>query len=322
MKVLVTGGAGYVGSHACKELARRGHLPITYDNLSRGHRAAVRWGPLEEGEINDHDCLNDAVRRHQPEAVMHFAAYADVAESFAQPNLYHRNNVLGSQSLLDVTRAFAIRHFVFSSSCAVYGVPAQVPIAEDAPLRPINPYGENKLATERLLRDHGAIHGVRSVSLRYFNAAGADPAGEAGESHDPETHAVPRAIFAALGQIDRFEIFGDDYPTPDGTAIRDYVHVTDLAEAHIAALHYLHNGGQTAAFNLGTGRGTSVLEVLRCVEDESGRHVPVARKPRRPGDPPVLVADASRANTALGWQPSRSDIRTIVRTALAWHGKD
>lgn len=319
MKILVTGGAGYVGSHACKALARIGHQPVTYDNLSRGHRAAVRWGPLEVGDLNDGARLREVIGRHRPDGAMHFAALAYVGESVTDPALYYRNNVGGTLTLLDALRESGIRTLVFSSTCATYGTPVRLPLTEDHAQRPINPYGSSKLMVERVLADYDAAYGLRSVALRYFNAAGADPDGECGERHEPETHAVPLAIMAAMGKGPPFRIFGTDYPTPDGSAVRDYVHVDDLADAHVAALTHLLGGGATEAFNLGTGTGTSVLELIASVERAGSRAVPVLRDARRPGDPPVLVADARRAKELLGWQPRYRAIDEIVRTAWSWH---
>jgi UDP-arabinose 4-epimerase len=317
--VLVTGGAGYVGSHACKALAGAGYVPVAYDNLSRGHREAVRWGPLVEADLADHAALVGALRTHSVDAVMHFAAFAYVGESVADPEVYYRNNVGGTLVLLAAMREAGIHAIVFSSTCAVYGVPEAVPMREGAPLSPVNPYGETKLAIERMLHWYGRAYGLRFAALRYFNAAGAEPAGEIGEDHEPETHLIPLAIRAALGQSGPVEIFGTDYPTADGTAVRDYIHVADLAEAHVRALDRLAAGGASAAVNLGTGRGSSVLAVLDAVERIGGRPVPRQAAPRRPGDPPELVADPSLAATLLGWRATRSDLDTIVGTALAWH---
>jgi len=317
--VLVTGGAGYIGSHACKALAGAGFQPVVFDNLSRGHREAVRWGPLVEGDLADRQRLCAALIEHKVEAVMHFAAYAYVGESVTDPALYYRNNLGGTLSLLEAMREAGIGEIVFSSTCATYGIPDGVPIREDAPQRPVNPYGETKLAIERALHWYAAAYGLRSVSLRYFNAAGADPEGEIGEHHEPETHLVPLVLQAALGQRPHIDIFGTDYPTPDGTAIRDYVHVCDLAIAHLRALERLRGGGGSAAVNLGTGQGHSVREVIAAAELASGRKVPARAAPRRPGDPPALVADPSLAGEILGWHPQHSDLDTIIRTSLAWH---
>jgi UDP-glucose-4-epimerase GalE len=321
MKILVTGGAGYVGSHVCKLLAGAGYEPVTYDNMVRGHRASVRWGPLEVGDLTDQSRLREVIQRYRPISVMHFAALASVGESVSDPALYYRNNVVGTLTLLDSLRESSTRTLVFSSTCATYGTPVRVPISEDHPQEPINPYGIGKLTVERALRDYSAAYGLRSISLRYFNAAGADPEGEIGESHDPETHAIPLAIVAATGKGPPFKILGTDYPTPDGSAVRDYIHVWDLAEAHLAALSHLLNGGATDAFNLGTGTGTSVRELLAAVERVAGRAVPVVHCPRRQGDPPVLVADARRAVENLGWRPRYRHIDEIVRTAWHWHSR-
>jgi len=318
VKVLVTGAAGYVGSHACKALARRGLQPVGLDNLERAGLRDLPWGPLEVADTRDRGALDAILRRHQPEAVMHFAAYAYVGESVAEPGRYYRNNVLGTLTLLDALREAGVGRFVFSSSCATYGIPQRVPIDEDHPQSPINPYGSSKLMVERILADFDRAHGLQSVALRYFNAAGADPDGEIGECHEPETHAIPLAIRAALGRLQRFQVFGTDYPTPDGSAIRDYVHVSDLADAHVRALEYLVAGGSSTALNLGTGQGHSVLQVVAAVEAETGQRVALERTARRPGDPAVLVAAAARAGTTLGWTPAFTDLREIVRTAVAW----
>lgn len=316
--VLVTGGAGYIGSHACKVLARAGYEPVVFDNLSRGHREAVRWGPLIEGSVAERGKLAAALADHRVSVVMHFAAYAYVGESVTDPALYYANNLGGSLSLLEAMREVGIDKIVFSSTCATYGTPAEVPIRETMPQLPVNPYGETKLATERALQWYGEAYGFRSVSLRYFNAAGADPEGEIGEQHDPETHLIPLVLEAALGDRPQVDIYGTDYPTPDGTAIRDYIHVQDLAEAHVRALEHLLAGGQSAALNLGTGRGHSVREVIRTAEAVSGKSIPCRETARRPGDPPILVADPGLAAGLLGWRAQVSDLETIVRTALAW----
>ena len=319
MKVLVTGAAGYVGSHACKALAEAGLQPIGLDNLERAGLRELPWGPLEVADTRDRDALEDVLRRHRPAAVMHFAAYAYVGESVARPGPYYHNNVLGTLALLEALRAAGIDRLVFSSTCATYGVPQYLPIDEDHPQHPINPYGASKLMVERMLADFEHAHGLRYVSLRYFNAAGADPDAEIGERHDPETHAIPLAIEAAFGERPAFEIHGTDYPTPDGTAVRDYVHVADLAHAHVQALGYLQEGGDSAALNLGTGRGHSVRDVVAAVERATGRRIPLHEAPRRPGDPPVLVADPARARAVLGWAPRFVDLTEIVQTAVRWH---
>ncbi|MBV8132129.1 MAG: UDP-glucose 4-epimerase GalE [Alphaproteobacteria bacterium] len=316
--VLVTGGAGYIGSHACKALARAGYQPVVFDNLSRGHREAVRWGPLIEGDLADRNRLVMALETHQVAAVMHFAAYAYVGESVADPAMYYRNNLAGSLSLLEAVREVGVDKMVFSSSCATYGIPVGSPIRESAPQLPVNPYGETKLAIERALHWFGQAYGLRSVSLRYFNAAGADLEGEIGEFHEPETHLVPLVLQAALKRRPHVDIYGTDYPTADGTAIRDYIHVGDLAEAHLRALEYLCAGRESTALNLGTGRGHSVREVIAVAESVCGRAIPRRETARRAGDPAVLVADPSRAAEQFGWRARNSDLQTIIATAFAW----
>lgn len=317
--VLVTGGAGYIGSHACKALARAGFSPVTYDNLERGHRWAVRWGPLEQGDILDRARLDAVITGYRPIAVMHFAAFAYVGESVACPEKYYRNNVTGSLTLLEALCAAGIDKLIFSSSCAVHGPPRQTLIAEDHPLEPINPYGATKLMIERMLRDFDAAHGLKSVSLRYFNAAGADPDGEIGEAHDPETHLIPLALYAAAGSGPGMKVFGDDYQTPDGTCIRDYIHVADLGDAHLASMKTLLDGAGSSVYNLGTGRGHSVREVLDSVRRVTGRDFPVQTADRRPGDPDRLVADASRIAGELDWHPEYTDLDEIIATAWRWH---
>src|SRR5882762_7169042 len=316
MKILVTGGAGFIGSHACKALAQWGHQPIAYDNLSTGHRDAVRWGPLVVGDILDRDRLDTAFASHRPDMVMHFAALAYVGESVVDPGPYYRVNVAGTLSLLQTMVRHEVPAIVFSSSCATYGAPHDMPIVESTPQTPINPYGYTKLTVERMLADFECAHGVRSVTLRYFNAAGADVDGELGERHDPETHAIPLAIKAALGLGPSFSVLGTDYPTPDGSAIRDYVHVSDLADAHVKAIHYLVVGGESAAFNLSTGVGTSVLELINAVTEVTRRPVPISYLPRRPGDAAILFADAKRAREKLGWRPRFTTTTDTVETAV------
>ncbi|KSV83296.1 UDP-glucose 4-epimerase GalE [Sinorhizobium sp. GL28] len=318
--VLVTGGAGFIGSHTCKRLAQQGFVPVVYDNLSTGHLANVRWGPLVEGDLEDTERLATAVRTFLPECVIHFAASAYVGESVEDPGKYYRNNVAGSIALLEACRATGLARIVFSSSCATYGVPQRLPITEDTEQFPINPYGRTKLMIELMLGDYARAYDFRSVALRYFNAAGADPDGQLTERHDPETHLIPRALMAAAGRIERLDIFGDDYATPDGTCIRDYIHVTDLADAHVAAVNYLRDGGEVLRANLGSGHGTSIREVLEAIDRVTGRQVPVQMLPRRPGDPPVLYADTSRARQQLGFRPAFSDIETIIRTAAPGFG--
>lgn len=317
--VLVAGGAGYIGSHTCKALAAAGYVPVTLDNLVYGHRDAVRWGPLVEADLGDRRTLERVLREHRISAVVHFAAYAYVGESMIDPGRYFHNNVTCSMNLLDAMHATGVQRLVFSSTCATYGIPDAVPITEDTPQRPVNPYGESKLMVERALHWHGVAHGLKSIALRYFNAAGADAAGELGERHDPETHLIPLAIDAALGLAPPLRVMGTDYATPDGTAVRDYIHVTDLADAHVRALSHLERGGDSAALNLGTGHGHSVRDVIAMVERVTGLKVPRTDAPRRAGDPPALVAAPGRAKALLGWQPTWSDLETIVRTATAWH---
>jgi UDP-arabinose 4-epimerase len=319
MKVLVTGGAGYIGSHACKALAAAGHVPVCVDNLVYGHRWAVRWGPLEVADISDRERMDAILAEYRPDAVMHFAAYAYVGESVTDPAKYYRNNVAGTLSLLDAMVRHGIDKIVFSSTCATYGNPHSIPIAEDHPQAPINPYGASKQMVERMLADFGVAHGLRSAALRYFNAAGADPDGEIGEAHDPETHLIPLVLEAAAGLRADIKVFGDDYDTADGTCIRDYVHVTDLADAHVRALDLLATAqpGLTA-YNLGNGQGFSVREVIAAAERVTGLKVPVVTAARRPGDPAVLVGDASRARRELGWQPQHADIDEILGTAWRW----
>jgi len=317
--ILVTGGAGYIGSHACRALAGAGYRPVTYDNFVTGHREAVRWGPLVEADLGDAGALDAALRRFDVTAVMHFAAYAYVGESVREPGRYFQNNVANSLVLLEAMRRRRVRHIVFSSSCATYGIPSQVPILEDADQRPINPYGESKLMVERMLRWFGNAHGLGYAILRYFNAAGADPESEIGEDHDPETHLIPLVLEAALGHRAEIDIFGTDYPTRDGTAIRDFIHVQDLADAHVRALGHLLEGAGDLTLNLGTGTGYSVREVIAAAERVTGRRVPRRELPRRPGDPPVLVADPTLASRVLGWRPAVSDLETILKTAWVWH---
>lgn len=317
--ILVTGGAGYIGSHACKALARAGYTPVAFDNLVYGHREAVRWGPLVEGDLADRALVAQTLDRFDIAAVMHFAAYAYVGESMTKPELYFGNNVVNSVNLLEAMRETGVRQIVFSSTCATYGIPQSVPIREEMPQRPINPYGESKLMVERMLHWYGVAHGFAHMALRYFNAAGADPDGEIGEHHDPETHLIPLVLDAALGRRPRVEIYGTDYPTPDGTAVRDYIHVSDLAEAHVLALKHLQEGGASGALNLATGQGHSVRDVIAAAERVTRRTVPRHEIERRAGDPPALVADAGRARQILGWNPRLSDLETIVATAWRWH---
>jgi len=314
--VLVTGGAGYIGSHACKALAAAGHTPVAFDNLSRGHAWAVKWGPLEEGDILDQARLEAAIERHAPDAVMHFAALAYVAESVADPGIYYRTNVQGTLTLLEAMRRRGVSRLVFSSSCATYGAPAATPIAEDAAQAPISPYGATKLIGERMLRDYAA-YGLKTVALRYFNAAGADPDGEAGEAHDPETHLIPLLLDAAATGTG-FVINGADYETPDGTCVRDYVHVSDLASAHVLACERVGGVDGFAAYNLGTGDGLSVGQIVEAARARTGCEIKATIGPRRDGDPPVLTADPALALRELGWTPRLSGLADIIDTAWRW----
>lgn len=319
----MTGGAGYVGAHCCKAFAEAGWDVVVYDNLERGWRDFVKWGPLIEGDILDAQALSKALQEVRPDAVAHFAALAYVGESVGNPGLYYRNNVVGTLNLLEAMVAAKVLRLVFSSTCATYGEPAWMPIGEDTPQTPVNPYGWSKLMVERMLADFDHAHGLRSVALRYFNAAGADPGGEIGEQHDPESHLLPLAIRAAQPANDfTLTVFGDDFDTPDGTCIRDFIHVTDLASAHLAALNHLTHGAGSCVLNLGTGRGYSVREIIEAVGKVSGKQVRFTVGPRRLGDPPMLVADPSRARQTLGWQAQRSELEAIIADALAWHARE
>lgn len=306
MKICVTGGAGYIGSHTCKALARAGHELFVYDNLSTGHRELVKWGNFEHGDIRDTQRLRACFRKHRPDGVIHFAANAYVGESVTDPGKYFDNNVGGTLSILAAMRDEAVPAIVVSGTCAVYGQPEIVPISEDCPKAPINPYGASKLFMERMLADFHTAHNLRWISLRYFNAAGSDPDGETGEMHFPETHLIPRVIQAALGAIETIGVYGTDYPTPDGTCIRDYIHVDDLAAAHVLSMEKLMNGGGNMAINLGTEKGSSVAEIITRLEQISGRAIPVSYGPRRPGDPAMLVADATLAKDVLGWKAEKN----------------
>jgi UDP-glucose-4-epimerase GalE len=321
LSVLIVGGAGYIGSQTAKLVAQAGMQPVVLDNLVYGHEWAVKWGPLVKGDLSDPVLVDRVLREHDVTSVIHFAAYAYVGESVSNPRKYFRNNVVNTLNLLDAMVDRGVRDIVFSSTCATYGEPTHVPISEDHPQRPVNPYGESKLAVEKMLHWYHGAYGIRFAALRYFNAAGADPEGELGEEHDPETHLIPLAIKAALGKAPELSIFGTDYPTPDGTAVRDYIHVADLADAHISALQHLAKGSDALRLNLGTGRGQSVREVIAAVEKVSGRKVPGREVGRRAGDPPELVADPRRAREVLGWQPKYDDIETIVEHAYRWHSR-
>lgn len=318
MNLLVIGGAGYVGSHAVRMLNRCGHCVWVYDNLSRGHRNAVPSGRLIEGELADQQRLIRVLKENRIEAVMHFAAYALVNESVVDPAIYYRNNVTATLELLDAMRAADVKRLVFSSTTATYGEPKVSPIPETTAQNPINPYGFTKLVIERALADYAAAYGFGYAALRYFNAAGADPDGDIGEDHDPETHLIPLVLQVALGQREQITIFGNDYPTADGTCVRDYIHVCDLADAHIRALDRLAPG-VGLCLNLGTGRGTSVLEIIQACREATGHPIPTVIGPRRAGDPPQLIADARSAQKVLNWHPRFTQIQGIVQTAWRWH---
>lgn len=318
--VLVTGGAGYIGSHTCLDLAARGFNPVVFDNFSGGHPEFVRWGPAETGDIRDAKRLDEVFEVYRPVAVVHFAALIEVGQSIQDPLSFYDNNVAGTISLLNAMRRAGCDRIVFSSTCATYGDPVALPMDETHPQAPLNPYGRSKLMVERILADLSERSTMRHVALRYFNAAGADAEGRIGERHDPETHAVPLAIEAALGRRPGFKVFGTDYDTRDGTCIRDFVHVADLADAHSRAIGYLLDGGDSTALNLGTGTGTSVRELLTAIEDRAGRKIAAQETERRPGDAPVLVADSSAAQRVLGWRAART-LSEIVDTAWRWHAR-
>ena len=314
----MTGGAGYIGSHVCKALSRAGDTVVVFDNLSAGHRAAVRYGELVEGDVTDLGAVRVALRRHAISGVVHLAGVLDVGESVREPARYYRNNVGGALTVLEAMALETVRAFVFSSTCAVYGDPVETPIPETHPRRPINCYGETKLAVERALPHFARAFNLRWAALRYFNAAGGDPEGELGEDHSPEIHVIPRALEAAAGGR-ALQVFGDDYPTPDGTCLRDYVHVSDLADAHVRALDAIAAAGPSGSYNLGTGRPHSVREVIRTVERVTGGTVPWTVAPRRAGDPAVLFAASQKAQADLQWAPRWPDLESIVRTAWEWH---
>jgi UDP-glucose 4-epimerase len=316
--ILVTGGAGYIGSHAVKELRKQGYRAVVYDNLSTGHQWAVRKDELIEGDLGDQTHVQEILRKEKPLAVMHFAASSIVSESVERPELYFRNNVVNTFNLLEAMLTSGVECFIFSSTAAVYGNPHHIPIPEDHPLEPVNPYGEGKVFVEKALKWYGEAHELRYISLRYFNAAGTDPEGELGEVHDPETHLIPRILEVALGKRPAIEIYGTDYDTPDGTCIRDYIHVTDLAQAHILALEALLDGHPSCVYNLGNQKGFSVKEVVETVRGVTGHPIPTKESPRRSGDPPVLVASSERIKKELGWKPRYNDLKTIIETAWGW----
>ena len=319
--ILIVGGAGYIGSHTNKLLNAAGYKTVVFDNLSTGHRRLARWGEFFKGDIGKPADLARCFKKYQVSAVMHFSAFAYVGESVTDPAKYYYNNVAKTLNLLNAMRLAGVGKFIFSSSCAVYGAPVSLPMHENLPFNPVNPYGRTKRMVEDILSDYSAAYGLKYVALRYFNAAGADPEGETGELHDPETHLIPLALDAAAGRRRSINIFGSDYNTPDGTCLRDYIHVTDLAQAHLLALKYLEKGGESGGFNLGNGKGFSVREVIRTAEKVTGRKIIVAMAPRRAGDPAALVASSSKARKVLGWRPKYSVLETIVAHAWQWHKK-
>ncbi|MFT4000741.1 MAG: UDP-glucose 4-epimerase GalE [Rhizobium sp.] len=318
--VLVVGGAGYIGSHTCLDLANKGFQPVVYDNFSNGHREFVKWGPAEEGDIRDRARLDEVLAKYKPAAILHFAALIEVGESVKDPVSFYENNVIGTLTLLSAAQAAGVKAFVFSSTCATYGLPQSVPLDESHRQVPINPYGRTKYIVEQALADYDQYKGLRSVVLRYFNAAGADFEGRIGEWHTPETHAIPLAIEAALGRRQGFKVFGSDYDTRDGTCVRDYIHVLDLADAHVRAVEYLLDGGESVALNLGTGTGTTVKELLGTIETVSKRPFPVEYVGRREGDSTTLVANNDKARDILGWSP-QYDLSRIIESAWNWHAK-
>jgi len=317
--ILIVGGAGYIGSHVNKLLSERGYKTVVFDNLSTGHRELVKWGRFFKGDLADRRRLDACFGKYKIDAVMHFGAFAYVGESISDPAKYYRNNVAGTLNLLNAMNKFGVGKFIFSSSCAVYGVPASVPIGENHPFSPISPYGRTKNMVEEILADYEAAYGIKRVNLRYFNAAGADPGGGTGEIHDPETHLIPLALDAAAGLRKDIKIFGTDYKTGDGTCVRDYVHVRDLAAAHESALRYLMKGGPGDSFNLGNGRGFSVREVIEAARKVTGRGIKVTLSKKRPGDPPVLIADSAKARRVLGWKPEYPGLNEIIGAAWRWH---
>ncbi|MDQ7787023.1 MAG: UDP-glucose 4-epimerase GalE [Thermodesulfovibrionales bacterium] len=317
--ILIVGGAGYIGSHVNKLFSLRGYRTVVFDNLVYGHREFVKWGEFFFGDLAGKEQIRRCFREYAIDAVMHFSAFAYVGESVVDPAKYYLNNVANTLNLLEVMREFQVRHFIFSSTCATYGIPGTIPIPEDHPQKPVNPYGRSKLMIEEILKDYDSAYGIKHINLRYFNAAGADPDAEIGEQHDPETHLIPLTIEAALGRREDIRIFGTDYPTKDGTCIRDYIHVMDLADVHMKALEYVKNRETSDSFNLGNGTGHSVREVIDTVRRISSRDFRVIETERRAGDPPVLIGSSQKAITTLGWRPQFADIGMIVETAWRWH---
>lgn len=321
MTILVIGGAGYVGSHVCKALKKAGFIPVVFDNLSQGHPWAVKWGPLIQADIHDAKALDEAMVKHQPVGVIHLAACLNVRESMVDPGKYYHNNLSGSLSILQAMARARVKFLIFSSSAAVYGIPSSELISEDHSKSPINSYGRSKWMVEEMIGDFGKSHGIASVNLRYFNAAGADPEGEIGEAHHPEIHLIPLILLTALNKRLSLSLFGTDHPTPDGTCVRDFIHVADLATAHVKALQWLMLNPQNIALNLGTGKGNSVKEVIQAAECVTKRKIPLEITPRSPFDPPQLVADPQKAKALLNWNPHLSDLETIIETAWNWHKK-
>ena len=320
-KVLIVGGAGYIGSHTNKLFSSKGFKTVVFDNLSTGHRRLARWGEFFKGDLARPADLARCFKKHKFDAVMHFSAFAYVGESVTDPAKYYVNNVANTLNLLNAMRAAGVDKFIFSSSCAVYGVPAELPMRENLPFNPVSPYGRTKRMVEDILADYSAAYGLKYAALRYFNAAGADPEGETGELHAPETHLIPLALDAAAGMRDGIKVFGGNYPTSDGTCVRDYIHVADLAQAHLLALRYLEKDGASGGFNLGNGKGFSVLDVIKTAEKVTGRKIQVKMAPRRPGDPAALVGSSARARRVLGWRPGRFKLETIIADAWKWHQK-
>lgn len=319
--ILIVGGAGYIGSHLNKEISKQGHNTVVFDNLSYGHEKFVKWGSFELGDLGNINDIRSIFWKYPIDAVMHFAAFTYVGESVEDPQKYYLNNVKNTLNLLQVMLEENVKQFVFSSTCATYGNPVEIPITENHPQNPINPYGRGKLIVEQILKDYSRAYGLKYASLRYFNAAGADPDGEVGELHDPETHLIPLILDVAAGKRDAIKIFGTDYNTPDGTCIRDYIHVTDLADAHILALKYLQDGGESDVFNLGNGNGFSVKEVIDAAQKITGKNIRAVEDERRPGDPPILVGSSDKAKEVLKWKPKYDDLYKIIETAWNWHKK-
>jgi len=319
--ILVVGGAGYIGAHTNKRLSQAGLETVVFDNLSLGHRDFVKWGHFFEGDLLDPNAIRACFKKYPIDTVMHFSALTNVGDSVKNPEKYYRNNVANTLNLLDIVREFEVKHFVFSSTAAIYGTPNTIPIPESHPQSPINPYGRSKLMIEQLLSDYDTAYGIKSVFLRYFNAAGADLDAEIGEKHDPESHLIPIAIQATLGQRGPLQLYGTDYDTKDGTCIRDYVHVTDIADAHLLAVQYLKSKNKSDAFNLGNGQGFSVREIVQTIEKVSGQKCPCQEAPRREGDPPVLVANSEKAKHDIGWRPELVDIALIIESAWKWHSQ-